>query len=368
MRSATFRDHAAPERLRIARELVAPDAAEHVLLETCHRVELTTLEEGPIAHGQLTGRRAIRRVFEVVAGFDSAVVAEEQLLGQARAAYAAALAAGTTGPILNELFRRALRFGRRVRTHARPGTDRSLADTGAAWLAEHVPAASTILVVGTGEMGRRVAERMAERGRRVVVGSSSADRGGRLRDALPGTAHALHVGELTGELVAESTAVAIAVRPRSPVLTAETLGAARPWVLDLSTPSAVDAAAAAMLGDRLLSIDALGARGGSAPVLDPPVERRLLDDMDTEVEAFVAWLGIRAAADALQLLHAGADAVRRRHLDRLRTRAQLDERQLAAVEATASAMVGELLHGPSIELRRGGADAEAVRRLFGLER
>ena len=32
------------------------------------------------------------------------------------AAYEAALANGSTGPILNELFRRALRFGRRVRT------------------------------------------------------------------------------------------------------------------------------------------------------------------------------------------------------------------------------------------------------------
>lgn len=368
MRSATFRQHAAPERLRIAGELAAPDASEHVLLETCHRVELTTLEDGPVAHGQLQGRRAIRRVFKVVAGFDSAVVAEEQLLGQARSAYESALRAGTTGPILNELFRRALRFGRRVRSHARPGTDRSLADIGASWLGDHAPEASTVLVVGTGEMGRRVASRMAERGRRVVVASSSAQRGTQLLDALPGTGHRLHVGDLTPDLLAEAAAVAIAVRPRSPVLTAAALGASRPWVLDLSTPGAVDGAAAALLGDRVLGIDALGARAGSTPVLDPGVERRLRNEMAAEADAFVVWLAARTGADALHLLHTEADAVRRRHLDRLRTRAQLDEKQLAAVEATASAIVGELLHGPSVELRRGGADAEAVRRLFGLER
>jgi hypothetical protein len=29
--------------------------------------------------------------------------------------------------------------------------------------------------------------------------------------------------------------------------------------------------------------------------------------------------------------------------------------------------VGDLLHGPTVELRRGGADAETVRRLFGLD-
>jgi hypothetical protein len=31
-------------------------------------------------------------------------------------------------------------------------------------------------------------------------------------------------------------------------------------------------------------------------------------------------------------------------------------------------MLGELLHGPSVELRRGGADAATIRRLFGLGR
>ncbi|MEO6578258.1 MAG: hypothetical protein ABIO99_05090, partial [Candidatus Limnocylindria bacterium] len=108
VRYATFRAHAAPERERLARELHASDAIEHVLLETCHRVELATVEDGPVADGQLRGEPAIRRIFEVVAGFDSVVVAEEQLLGQVRAAYGSALAAGTTGPILNELFRRAL--------------------------------------------------------------------------------------------------------------------------------------------------------------------------------------------------------------------------------------------------------------------
>jgi hypothetical protein len=30
-------------------------------------------------------------------------------------------------------------------------------------------------------------------------------------------------------------------------------------------------------------------------------------------------------------------------------------------------MVGDLLHGPTVELRRGGADADTVRRLFGID-
>ncbi|MCV0403389.1 MAG: hypothetical protein K5924_06725 [Chloroflexi bacterium] len=368
VRYATFRAHAAAERERLAGDLRAADAEERVLLETCHRVELATVEDGPVQDGQLQGRDALRRVFEVVGGFDSAIVAEEQLLGQVRVAYESALAAGDTGPILNELYRRALRFGRSVRSHARPGGDRSLADVGAAWLEERLPEPpARILVAGTGEMGRRVAVRLAEAGHAIVVASASSERGARLLDALPGSGHRLRVGPLTIEDVAQAAAIAIAVRGRTPVLDLAQLGAARPWVLDLSTPGAVAPDAAAAVDDRLLAIDAIGDHADRTPVLSPAAERRLREAIDTEIESFAAWLEARTAADALQLLHREADAVRRRHLERLRTRGDLDDRQLAVVEAAASAMVGELLHGPSIELRRGGADADTVRRLFGIE-
>jgi glutamyl-tRNA reductase len=70
----------------------------------------------------------------------------------------------------------------------------------------------------------------------------------------------------------------------------------------------------------------------------------------------------------VEVLRASADAVRRRHFTRLAQRTSLDAEQLAAVEAATAAMVGELLHGPSVELRRNGADADTVRRIFGLER
>jgi glutamyl-tRNA reductase len=103
-------------------------------------------------------------------------------------------------------------------------------------------------------------------------------------------------------------------------------------------------------------------------VLRPATEQRLRADLEVEVERFVAWLEGRRSGDAVALLHREADAVRRRHLERLRTRARLDDAQLAAVEASSAAMLGELLHRPSVELRRGGEDAATVRRLFGLER
>jgi glutamyl-tRNA reductase len=369
VRYATFRDSEGNERARLSDRLRGLPADERVVLDTCHRVELVSVGADDAAPApQVRGADAARRVFEVVAGFDSAVVAEEQLLGQVRGAYEAALGAGDSGPILNELFRRALRFGRHVRSHARPGTDRSLADPGVAWLREQLRPGAGVIVAGTGEMGRIVAMRMANAGHPVTVLSRSAERGGRLLEELPGEGHRLVVGPLTTELLTDHDGLAIAVRARTPLLTGAELAGSQPtWVLDLSAPAAVASDAVERLGDRLLDLDRLGRRHAGAPVLEPETEARLRRRLDAEVAAFREWMAARRGADALALLHREADEVRRRHLERLRRSAALDEGQMAAVEAASAAMLGELLHRPTVEIRRGGADAATVRRLFGLD-
>lgn len=369
VRFATFREAHADERARAAGRLRELSSAEAVLIDTCHRVELITVDaHAAVSPGQHRGAEAVHRVFEVVAGFDSAVVAEEQLLGQVRSAYEHALASGRSGPILNELMRRALRFGRLVRSHARPGTDRSLGDPAVAWLRERLPVGARVIVAGTGKMGHLLAGRLADAGHPVTVVSASAERGGRLLSSLPIGEHRLMVGPISSELLGACAGAALAVRSRTPALTGDVLGAgAVPWVVDLSVPSTVDRAAAIKLGDRLLDVDQLGAQAGRVAVLSPASEARLRRRLADEVRSFVAWFAARQGVDALTLLHREADSVRRRHLERLRRRGALDDGQLAAVEAASAAMIGELLHGPTIELRQGGADAATVRRLFRIE-
>ena len=371
VRYLTFRDTDADARARAASALAEVGGAELVMLETCHRVELVSVLEGraPLLGDVMSGSAAVQRVFEVVGGFDSAVVAEEQLLGQTRAAYQAAMAAGTSGPVLNELFRRALRFGRHVRSHAAPGADRSLAHLGVRWLAERLPSrGAAVVVVGTGEMGRVLAHGLASLAHDVTILSRSRERATQLLESLPRGRHAVRVGTLDTTAVTSSDALAIAVRGGRPVLTAASLpSGARPWTVDLSVPSSVDAAAAGHLGDHLMTLDALGNATARTTALQPEAERRLRAQVRDEVDGFAAWLRTRRGSAALAVLHGEADAIRRRHLERLRRRSEFTDAQLAAVEASAAAMVAELLHGPTIRLRHGGAEAADVRRLFGLE-
>ena len=379
--SATFRDVDTDRREDLARTLAerSAAAAERILLHTCHRVELIAYG---VPESDLTdiaadlhwseGIAAAERVMLVAGGLDSAILAEDQVLGQVRDAYRSALDHSETGPVTNELMRRAIRFGKRVRSFAYPVGDRSLADSAARWIEKRLSLPSdrsvNALVIGTGEMGRLLAARLADRNASVTVASRSAGRGADVVAELPhaGRHHAVLITDVLDGALAHDV-VAIAVRGEVAQLDASHLDERRlPLVVDLSSPSIVSHEAALRLGDRLLDLDRLGI-SVEAGRLSADAERRLRGEARAEAQEFAGWLELRANGSAIAMLRAHAEAVRRRHLQRLRLRNSLDPEQAAAVEAMTSAILGELLHVPTLRLRRDPAAAARVLELFGLE-
>ncbi len=118
---------------RALHELQRHGAAEAVVLSTCNRVEFTVstpdhLEPGPVVDRflaewefpptafdghlyRLESRAAIQHIFRVASSLDSMVVGEPQILGQMKAAYAAAKQEGSVGGILETVLTRAFNAG-----------------------------------------------------------------------------------------------------------------------------------------------------------------------------------------------------------------------------------------------------------------
>src|SRR4029453_7225694 len=67
---------------------------------------------------------AARHLFRVVSGLESMIIGEAEIQGQVKRAYERALHAGTTGPLVNKLFRAALATGQRARAEAAISTGR----------------------------------------------------------------------------------------------------------------------------------------------------------------------------------------------------------------------------------------------------
>jgi glutamyl-tRNA reductase len=149
-------------------------ADEVVALVTCNRIEVFVGLEREIAADELRaafreivgtdafvhdGEACERHLLRVACSLESAVLGEDQILGQVRDSFSAARSAGTTGPLLTALFDNALRVGKRVRRE----TDLARLGTDLARLAlRHIRAelkgdpAAPVALLGTGEMARAV--------------------------------------------------------------------------------------------------------------------------------------------------------------------------------------------------------------------
>jgi glutamyl-tRNA reductase len=374
----------------LARELGEADGDECVCLSTCNRTELYVAGPGieeravgvlePEAAGSLYRRRddaAARHLFRVTAGLDSRVRGETEILGQVRAAYAL----GAPGPLLDRLFREALRVGRKVRAQTPVGDPRASAASAAAVLAERVLgdlAGRTVLIVGAGEIGSRTAARLAARGARIgFVANRRVGRRLTLARELGAVPLALEdAGEALGaaDVVIASTGSPGLVLTRAQVERALASRERRPLLLiDLAVPRDVDPEIAGLPYAFLYDVDDLHEAVGAGTAAGAAARAEAI--VAEEAERFRAWQASRGVVPAIAALRAKAEGIRARELDRAGRRlADLSDDERSAVEAVTAQIVNKLLHDPTVRLKdaaagaEGAAFADAVRHLFALDR
>jgi glutamyl-tRNA reductase len=364
-----------------------PHLSEAVVLSTCNRTELYVA--GPDAEdraaralaevdGALYRRRddeAARHLFRVAAGLDSRVRGETEILGQVRAAYAL----GAPGPLLDRLFREALRVGRKVRAQSPVGDPASSAASAAAVLAERVLGdlkGRQVLLLGAGEIGERSAARLAARGatiafvanRRVESRLALAQRFGAAPLPLEDAGEALRRADVvvasTGApdlmLTREQVERALASRDRRPLL-----------LIDLAVPRDLDPAIASLPYAFLYDVDDLDEAVGTGTVEGAAARAEAI--VAEEAERFRAWQASRGVVPAIAALRARAEEIRTGELARAQRRlARLSEDERHAVEAVTVQIVNKLLHDPTVRLKDaaaeadGAAYADVMRHLFAL--
>ena len=166
---------------RLASLRAALRVSELLYLGTCNRVELlfathdgepagdlrepalAQLSAGPSPPGQASrllrawaGESALEHVLLLACGLDSAQAGEREIAAQLRAAWEAARAAGTSGPILDRLMGEALGMATRMQRLQAGVRAPSLADLAAARVLEHLAgSAATVALVGVSPMTRR---------------------------------------------------------------------------------------------------------------------------------------------------------------------------------------------------------------------
>lgn len=387
----------------------ATHVTEVTLLSTCNRIEVYAVVDA--FHGGLSdvsavlarhtglplsaltehlyvhyAGSAVQHLFAVASGLDSMVVGEAQILGQLRAAYAAADAAGTVGRTLHELVQQALRVGKQV--HASTGIDAA----GASVVSEALADAAAVLggdlagrravVVGAGAMGALAAAHLRRAGvAEIVVVNRSPERAERLAANLTDQGAAARFARpaaLADEL-ADCDVMVACTGSVGTVVTLETVAAAvlarggRPLaVCDLGLPRDVAPEVAALPGVGIVDLIGLQRRlaGGGRGAAVAAAQELVAE----EAQHYLAAQRSAEVTPTVTALRRRAREVVDAELLRLSGRLpDLDEQVREELTRTVRRVVDKLLHAPTVQVKRlagspdGAGYAEALRELFELD-
>jgi glutamyl-tRNA reductase len=375
---------------------------EAVVLSTCNRTEIYAVAErfhgaysdirdflcdlGGLAaddlHPHLYTQHdefAVRHLFEVAAGLDSAVIGETEILGQLRGAWETAQREGAARSTLNLLFRRAVGVGKRARTETAiaRGTA-SISHAAVEMVVDRLGPIDgrRVVVIGAGAMGEGITVALSAAGvGDVLVVNRTPERGAALAERVG--ASALGFDRLA-EAIGLADIVLTSTGSGSPVVTRELLDgldrSGRPLlVVDIAVPRDVGPGVADLDGVEVLDLDDVAEwaeRGRSQRLAEVASVEEIIAD---ELERYAVEATSLQAAPLVGALRSHAEAVRVGELDRFARRLRhLDPADLETVEMLTRGIIAKLLHEPSVRLRaqagtpQGARNAAALSDLFDL--
>lgn len=377
---------------------------EALILSTCNRTELIVnmrasdaastlagflLRERPVTAEELerhcylhTGEEAVRHVFRTASSLDSMVVGEAQILGQVKEAFAVAGQAGTLGPVLDALFRRAFTAAKRVRTDTGIARNPVSIAYAAVSLARDIFGDlndNAVLIVGAGKMARLAAQHLIGNGvRSVVVANRSYQRADELARELGGRAvpfDRLFEEMERADIVIASTAAPHTVIQRDDAQRLSRARRGRPiFFIDIAVPRDVDPAVNEIDNVYLYDIDDL--QGVVKAGLDG--RRQEVQSAEAIVEretaAFLAWMKSLEVTPTIVELRQRLHDIAVHEVERFRKHlGGLTPGQEEAVRQMAASLVNKLLHSPTLALKRsaalngGGLRVKLIREVFGID-
>jgi glutamyl-tRNA reductase len=377
---------------------------EAVVLSTCNRTEVYAVTEkfhaayddiaeffcelGGLHSDELNQHlysqhddAAVRHLFEVACGLDSAVIGENEILGQVRDAWSLAQASGAARTTLNLLFRHALETGKRARSET--GISRST--TSIAFAAVEMArellgtlAYRKVLIVGAGTMGEGVAVALSMNSTtEVTVINRTESRG---RDLAERLGAAMRPMDELREALLDTDVVVTCIGSGNFILDHEMIEpimASRSgrtlFIVDISVPRDVEEIVGSIEGVELRNLDDLRDWVRSGVENREGEATKVVAIVAEEVERYGLDSTARQAAPLIAAMHATAEQIRVTEVERhARRLADLSPEHADAIEALTRGIVAKLLHEPSVRLKenagtpQGERLADALRDLFDL--
>lgn len=385
------------EEAREALQVLARSFDGVVILSTCNRTEVYAATHEPQRSIQsiaaflseraqedlgeylykYSQEEAVPHLFRVAAGLDSMIVGEAQVLGQVRIAMSLSTEMNLMKGSLTEIFHRALRVGRRVRSETSLGERASSVSHAAVRLARHYVGDlkdSRVLVIGTGEAGKLAAMALKHAGvLNITVTNRTHSEAQELAEGLEGGV--IPFQEMTKALAHFDIVLSSTGSPGF-IVTTEMVAAAlngngnsKMLFIDLAVPRDVDPGVAGLNGVSVLDVDDLKAVSNDDEVSLSRDIQQANAMVEEEVARFHSWLKELNTLPVVAALRQKAERVRKQEVARaLRRLPNLSPEDAQLIDALSKAIVKKLLHDPTTALREPPDPGilQAAQRLFRL--
>jgi glutamyl-tRNA reductase len=326
-------------------------------------------------------REVIEHAFGMASGLDSMVVGEFEILGQVGAALDAAEKASTANLALRQLFRNAIRTGRRVRDETAISRNAVSVSSIAIDLITEVFGSlekTKMIVIGAGEAGRLVAKVAKERGLvDLRVTSRTRERAAELASGL--RAKAFNLVDLVDEMKTADIVVACTNAPHW-IMDTEQVSRVLSFrngdplvMMDISVPRNIEPAIGTLQHVVLYNIDDLSRISDANRQGREAEIRKAGDIVAEETQRFFEWWQTLKYRPVVTSLMSKAEEIRRSHLEKTLKRLRpLSDEELESLESMTKAIVTKILHDPIRCLKgsdeNNGDYAAVVSELFRLNK
>jgi len=325
---------------------------------------------------------AICHLFRVASGLDAMVLGEPQVLGQVKAAYAAAQKNSATGFVLNSLFEKAFSVAKKIRSRTGIGSSAVCVSYAAVELAKKIfedLTDKTVMLIGAGEMSEQAARYLVAGGTRFVfVTNRTYDRAKKLAEELNGEAihfESFHEKLVLADIVICSTSAPHYVIRKEQVRAVLKERKNRPmFFIDIGVPRNVDPEINKISNAYLYDIDDLK-NVVEANLKEREKEAEKAEEIVVdEIRSFTRWLESLDSKPTILSLKEKAEEIRQQELkEAFKKLGNFSEKDRKTIDSLTSALVNKLLHHPITTLKRGKdfGDGEefirTVRKLFHLD-
>jgi len=398
-----FREEALPAALADLRS--REGVVEAVILSTCNRVEITvttddSVEPQNVVNGFLRdhksisldtigphlyrheGRAAIHHLFRVAASLDSMVIGEPQILGQLKAAYAAAKDCGALSGWLDSLLSRAFSVAKRVRAETGIGQMAVSVSYAAVELSRKIFGSlqnRTVMIVGAGKMSELAARHLRRSGAsHVFVTNRTHERAVEMAKLFQGTPveYTRFVSMLPEvDIVIASSGAPHYILHKEEMQRVISARKNKPmFLIDIAVPRNIDPAINDLDNVFLYDIDDL------QEVVNANLRERMKEAdhaesmVGEEVERMMARLKVAEVTPLIVGIQDQLEQIRAGEIEKARRKfGPFTPEQEHAIEALTRGIVNKIAHGPISELRNQAGQPEgahvvaAIRKAFHLQ-